>query len=143
VAGVPAPHLLTALRTDGVNLEFMAGLFRLARDAGAVEAVEDASASAWFDATAPRWCGRPSGSRGWRRRRKWYAGLREAVSVVEETSRVVGLSRLVEQVLGSGRSTRAVLQERAQNAAGMNEHNWPYLAWASAAGAALRDTRPS
>jgi hypothetical protein len=66
-------------------------------------------------------------------RRKWYAGLRarlrEAVAVVEETSRVVGPCRLVDQVSGSGRTTPAVLQERTQNVAGLDPQTWPYLAW--------------
>jgi hypothetical protein len=66
-------------------------------------------------------------------RRKWYAGLRgrlrQAVAVAEETSRVVGLSRLVEQVRGSGHTTPAVLQERAEHAAGLDPQTWRYLAW--------------
>jgi hypothetical protein len=83
VADDPAPYLLPDLRADEVSMEFMAGLFRQAWDAGALEAAEDASSSSWFDdhrAALVRAAFR----------RKWYAGLRvrlrEAAVVVEEAS---------------------------------------------------------
>jgi hypothetical protein len=133
VADDPAPYLLPAGRADGVTLEFMARLFRQARDAEALAAAQGASASTWFDdhrAALVRAAGR-----GPRlvTRRYLYAGLRarlrESVAVVEETNRVLGPRQLVEQVRGSGRTTLADLRERAQNAAGLNEHDWPLPAW--------------
>jgi hypothetical protein len=56
--------------------------------------------------------------------------LHEAVAAVEETNRVVGLSRLVEQVRGSGQTTLAVMEQYQRNASGQDadacvEHQRP------------------
>ncbi len=130
VAGDPAPFLLPPMREHGVTIDFMARLFQQARDAGALDPAEDASASAWFEehrqalfrARPPR-----LGSRGWYESLK--ARLREAVAAVEETNRVVGLSRLVEQVRGSGRATWDVMEEVRHHASDQGPGAGPYLVW--------------
>jgi hypothetical protein len=57
------------------------------------------------------------------------AQLREAVAAVEETNRVVGLSRLVDQVRGSGQTTLAVMDQCKHNAATQDANACPYMVW--------------
>ena len=60
------------------------------------------------------------------------AQLREAVAAVEETNRVVGLSRLVEQVRTSGRTnltTLSVMEAYRRNTSAQADDAFPYAAW--------------
>ena len=66
-------------------------------------------------------------------KRKWYATLKgqllEVVAAIEETNRVLGLSRLVEQVRKSGRTTLTVLEQFRRNASEQDAEQCPYMAW--------------
>jgi hypothetical protein len=130
VARDPAPYLLPPLRAHGVTLDLMERLFQQARDAGALDPAADASVSAWFEAHldaifrarsprlgTERWC------------RQLRSDLQEAIAAVEEMKRVVGLSRLVEQVRGSGQSTLAVMTQLRAQAAGPEADRDPYRVW--------------
>jgi hypothetical protein len=129
----PAPYLLPGMRAHGVTLDFMATLFQQARDAGAFDPAKDSSASAWFDEHREALV-RASLKQPFFGSENWYTTLkgqlREAIAAVEETSRVVGLSRQVEEVRGSGRcSTLAVMGRSRQNAAGEGDDACQYAAW--------------
>ena len=66
-------------------------------------------------------------------KKKWYdalgARLGDAVAAVEETNRVLGLSRLVDEVRGSGRATLEVMKECMRHAADAEGEACPYLVW--------------
>ncbi len=127
----PAAYLVPELKVRGVTLEFLAGLFRQAHDAGAADAGEAASASEWFethrDAIGLAW--RPWTQRGMDR---LCTGLAEAVAAVEEMNRIVGLTKLVAYAVASGRTTQSVLDERAREAADFDGGADPFAAWVAA-----------
>src|SRR5206468_3977296 len=119
VARDPAPYLLPPMRAHGVTLDLLALLFQQARDAGALDPVPDGSVSAWFEAHRDAlFQARPPWRKGWYGTLKGQ--LQEAVAAVEETSRVIGLSRLVDQVRGSGQTVRAVMAEHRQHVSGQD-----------------------
>jgi hypothetical protein len=130
VARDPAPYLLPPLRAHGVTLDLMARLFQQARDAGALDPAADASVSAWFEAHRDAiFRARPPRLRSERWCRQLRSDLQEAMAAVEEMNRVVGLSRLVEQVRGSGQSTLAVMTQLRAQAAGPEADRDPYRVW--------------
>jgi hypothetical protein len=132
VARDPASYLLPEMRQHGVTLDSLAGLFQQARDAGALGPAQDASPSGWFEEHRQALV-RASARVPRLRKKSWYDALKgqlqQAVAAVEETNRVVGLSRLVEQVRTSGRSTLAVTAEYKRNAARQDAEAFPYMAW--------------
>ncbi len=115
IGGDPAPYLMPPMGQYHVTLEFMAGLYQQARDAGAVDPAQDSSAARWFEdhrnalfrVRKPRF--------GAQRYFQTLAvRLQEAVAAVEEINRVVGLQRLVEEVRASGRTMLSVREEYRQ-----------------------------
>jgi len=129
----PTPFLLPPMRAHGVTLDFMAQLFQQARDAGALDAAKESSASSWFEEHRDALVRVLSREPVLRSKKKWYDSLRaelqQAVAAVEETSRVAGLARLVEQVRGSGQSTLAVMEQCKQNASPLDADGCPYMVW--------------
>jgi hypothetical protein len=127
----PAPYLLPPMRAHGVTIDFMAKLFRQACDAGAIDPVQDGTAANWFEEhreslfrAKPPLFGRT----------KLYNALevrlREAVVAVEETNRVIGLSRLVEEVRAAAKGTTwEVIEQQRQHSAGVDAKVWPYAVW--------------
>ena len=126
----PAPFLLPGMREHGVTIDFMARLYQQARDAGAIDAGEQESASSWFETVrdqvfrikAPRF-----------RSRKFYEELmrrlRLATSAIEETNRIIGLSRMVEQSRSSGRATRDTIEQFRRETATIDQQTHPYVLW--------------
>lgn len=126
----PAPFLLPPMREHGVTIESMARLYQQARDAGAIDAGKQNSASAWFEqfreeifrVKAPRF-----------RSRKHYEELKQrlhmAIAAVEETNRIIGLSRMVDQARESGRATREILERFRRETANHSGTEFPYLVW--------------
>jgi hypothetical protein len=132
VARDPGPYLLPAMRAHGVTIGVMARLFQQARDAGAAEPAKDASVATWFedhrDALVCATTREPLWSK-----KKWYEALRtrllEAVAAVEETNRVLGLRRLVEEVKAAGQSTLDMMEQHKQHVTGDAGDACSYMAW--------------
>jgi hypothetical protein len=128
VANDPVPFMHPAMREHGVTIGFMAQLYRQARDAGAVDAGEDCSPAAWFEEHR---------NAIFRARRPWLgwdtkellSRLREAVAAVEETNRVVGLSRLVEEMQTRRRNTLDAMEQFRRDFAGQDVGAFPYAVW--------------
>jgi hypothetical protein len=118
-----------SMREHGVTIEFLARLYRHARDAGAADADAAGSPPAWFEAhrgvivrSAPaRWWGRKP--------RELLAGLATAVAAIEETNRVLGLSRLVQHLREAGRSTAEIMGELRAGIQGESADASPYAVW--------------
>jgi hypothetical protein len=130
----PAPYLLPPMREHGVTLDFMAKLFQQARDAGAVDPAQDTSSSGWFEQHRDALVHASTKEPLFASKKKWYGTLRaqlqEAVAAVEETNRVIGLARLVEEVRSSGQSsTLAVMEQCKQKAREERSDSCEYFAW--------------
>ena len=106
----------------------MAGLYQQARDAGALDKEKHCSGTAWFEEHRNRIFGARAPWSGWNTN-TLRLQLQEAVAAVEETNRVVGLSRLVEQVRGSGRSVLAVMEQHKRKASEQDSEQSPHIVW--------------
>ena len=128
VARDPTPYMLPSLREHGITIDFMANLYQQARDVGALEASKDCSVSAWFEEHRKGIFHARQPWMGWNTN-TLRAQLGEAIAAVEETNRVVGLSRLVEQVRESGQTTLAVMDQHKRNASRQDKNACPFQAW--------------
>ncbi len=126
----PGQYLLPEMREYGVTIEFMAHLFQQARDAWEVEPSQDASVSAWFEAHREAI---------FQTRRPWRPAaacealngqLRAAVAAVEEINRIVGLSRLVDQLRASGQSVLTAMEECRKQRSAQDPSDTPFAVWA-------------
>jgi hypothetical protein len=103
VAREPGPYLLPPMREHGVTIDFMSELFQQARAAGVENLPECRSASAWFE----HYRGAIIGTRArFFAVRSWYNGLKtqlhDAVTIIEETNRVAGLTTMVAEAKQAG-----------------------------------------
>jgi hypothetical protein len=128
VARDPTPYMLPSLCEHGITIEFMANLYQQARDAGALESTKDCSVAAWFEEHRKQIFNARQPWSGWKTN-TLLVRLQEAVAAVEETNRVIGLSRLVEEARCSCQTTLAVMEEYKQNANCHIEGSCPYMAW--------------
>jgi hypothetical protein len=125
----PAPYLLPAMRAHGVTLGYLVELFRQARDASAGQPATDLSAETWFEEHRAE----IFRARRWLATGRWYrklqTQLREASAAVEETNRVLGLARLVDESQKAGQKTIEVLQAVRQKTESKTATT-PFLVWA-------------
>src|SRR5262245_6468937 len=107
------------MREYGVTLDYVAQLYQQAREAGALPPAKDSSAAAWFEENRDALVRASAQEPRFASKKQYYgtllARLREAVAAVEETNRVVGLARLVDEARGAGQPTLAVLHRWRQN----------------------------
>jgi hypothetical protein len=139
IGSKPGAFLHPGLQRYGVTLDFLAQLSQQAQDAGILDKGTDCSASAWFERHREEMFEFLPTGRGVNPAMfpKVLHGegsaLRDrvqlAVTAVEETNRVLGLSRLVEHVRASGRTTLKVVQELNSQKAGQEGEPSPYMAW--------------
>jgi hypothetical protein len=118
VGAEPEAYLRPEFAADGVTLELMAEVYGQARAAGAVDASAASDAAGLFEQVRPRLADRRGLPLVPRLTGKsWRAGmlqkLRNAAGCVEETSRIVSLRLLIDEVRGAGRSIRELLDELA------------------------------
>lgn len=128
VGGDPTPFLLPGMREHGVTIDGLARLYQQARDAGAIDGRERESAASLFESvrdqifrvTRPRF-----------RAGKYYEELKRrlllASVAVEETNRLLGLSRLVDQARCSGRPTRELIEQFRRETAAFDGQTHPYV----------------
>jgi hypothetical protein len=126
----PGPYLIPPMRAQGVSIDFMANLYQQARDANALEPCKDGSASAWFA---------QHGDAIVRARQPWFkvkarcdnlkVQLMDVVAAIEETNRVLGLSRLVEEAQANNRKTRDLIRDARQHADHQGDDPSPFIVW--------------
>jgi hypothetical protein len=126
----PGPYLISPMRAQGVSIDFMANVYQQARDAGALEPCEDGSASAWFA---------QHGDSIVRARQPWFrvkaqcdrlkVQLMEVVAAIEETNRVLGLSRLVQEAQMNNKKTRELILDARQHANHQGDDRSPFIVW--------------
>jgi hypothetical protein len=125
----PGRFMLPAMRNHGITIELMANLYQHARDAGALPR-QDSSAAAWFeDHREEIHRARPP----FFRTKKWglslVAELQEAVAAIEETNRIIGLAKLVDESRASQKKTRDVMETIRANSAGPEKEASPFMVW--------------
>lgn len=122
-------YLLPAMQQRGVTLELMSDLYRHAQDAGALNGCMQPSASQWFEAhreaitnaKAPFWGAKKLYDR-------LEQQIQESRSVIEETNRVLGLSKLAEHALSS-RILMKDLMRRLKEKSEPHAGKGAYAAW--------------
>ncbi len=121
--------VLPVMREHGVTIELIAGLYRQAQDAGAVDPSVDCAVSGWFEAHRDAIV--RSGSSGWWgwKPQNLLASLGTASAAVEETNRVLGLSRMVQHLREAGRTTAEIMQEFRTNVPSQKTDSPPYAVW--------------
>jgi hypothetical protein len=131
----PAPFLMPAMKEHGVTITFLTELFRQARDAGVVDACPN-SPSEWFEQYRDRIFKEQYRDRIfkvsppllWTKQKclGLKARLHEAMSAIEETNRVCGLSRLVQETKGH---TLEVMDGIKKVLSQQSAEECPYVAW--------------